>query len=116
MLEGVVEAILSHSKLTRKKAVILVGVITFVLSVPLNLSMTTFDQFTNLITVVISPLMALLVLIVFYYLHDGEKALAAINEGAGKPLGKRFLAFAKYVFVIVTILVVILGIVYGGIG
>lgn len=73
MLEGVVEAILSHSKLTRKKAVILVGVVTFVLSVPLNLSMTTFDQFTNLITVVISPLMALLVLIVFYYLHDGEK-------------------------------------------
>lgn len=116
MLEGGVEAILSHSKLTRKKAVIFVGVVTFVLSVPLNLSMTTFDQFTNLITVVISPLMALLVLIVFYYLHDGEKALAAINEGAGKPLGKRFLAFAKYVFVIVTILVVILGIVYGGIG
>lgn len=116
MLEGVVEAIISHSKLTRKKAVLLVGVITFVLSIPLNLSMTTFDNFTNLITVVISPLMALLVLIVFYYLYDGKKALAAINEGAKKPLGEKFLAFAKYVFVIVTILVVILGIAYGGIG
>lgn len=116
MLEGVVEAIISHSKLTRKRAVILVGVVTFVLSIPLNLSMTTFDNFTNLVTVVISPLMALLVLIVFYYLHDGKEALEAINEGAGKPLGGKFLAFAKYVFVIVTILVVILGVAYGGIG
>lgn len=116
MLEGVVEAIISHSKLTRKKAVILVGVVTFVFSIPLNLSMTTFDNFTNLVTVVISPLMALFVLIVFYYLHDGKEALEAINEGAGKPLGGKFLAFAKYVFVIVTILVVILGVAYGGIG
>ena len=116
MLEGVVEAIISNTKLTRVKAVILVGVVTFVLSIPLNLSMTTFDNFTNLITVVVSPVMALLVLIVFYYLYDAKKALAGINEGAEKPLGNTFLYFAKYVFTIVTILVVVLGIAYGGIG
>ena len=107
MLEGVVEAIISNTKLTRVKAVILVGVVTFVLSIPLNLSMTTFDNFTNLITVVVSPVMALLVLIVFYYLYDAKKALAGINEGAEKPLGNTFLYFAKYVFTIVTILVVV---------
>lgn len=116
MLEGVVEAIISNTKLTRVKAVILVGVIGFVLSIPLNLSMATFDNFTNLVTIVISPVMALLVLIVFYYLYDAEKALAGINEGAVKPLGKKFLWFAKYAFTAITILVVILGIVYGGIG
>ena len=78
--------------------------------------MTTFDNFTNLITVVVSPVMALLVLIVFYYLYDAKKALAGINEGAEKPLDNTFLYFAKYVFTIVTILVVVLGIAYGGIG
>ena len=110
------EAIISNTKLTRTKAVILVGLVTVVLSVPLNLSMTTFDNFTNLITVVVSPVMALLVLIVFYYLYDAKKALAGINEGTEKPLGNGFLYFAKYVFTIVTILVVVLGIAYGGIG
>lgn len=116
MLEGVVEAIVSNTRLKRTGAVALVGVTAFVLSIPLNLSMTTFDRFTNLITVVISPLMALLVLIVFYYVYDAKKALEGINEGTQKPLGQKFLYFAKYVFTIVTVLVVILGIAYGGIG
>lgn len=116
MLEGVVEAMISHTKLTRIKAVVLVGIATLVLSIPLNLSMTTFDNFTNLITVVVSPVMALLVLIVFYYIYDSKKALVGINEGTKKPLGDKFLYFAKYVFTIVTVLVVVLGVIYGGIG
>lgn len=116
MLEGVVEAITSNTKLTRVKAVILVAIIGFVLSIPLNLSMTTFDNFTNLVTVVISPITVILVLVVFYYLYDNAKALKGINEGAEKPLGKKFLLFAKYGFLIITVLVLVLGVAYGGIG
>lgn len=116
MLEGVVEAMISNTKLTRTKAVILVGIFTILVSVPLNLSMTAFDNFTNLITVVISPLMALLVLLVCYYFYDAGKILDEINAGAKRKLDKKFLVFAKYVFVAVTLLVIVLGIAYGGIG
>lgn len=116
MLEGVTEAIISNFNLKRKKAVILVGSILGIASIPLNLNMTVFDNFTNLITVVISPMMVLLVLLAFYYIHDAKDALKEINLGGQIKLGTKFLAFAKYGFLIITILVVILGIAYGGIG
>lgn len=116
MLEGVVEAIISNTKLTRAKAVVLVGISVMAVSVPLNLSMTAFDNFTNLITVVISPVMALMVMLIFYYLHDSKEVLKEINTGAVRKLGGKFLVFAKYIFAVVTLLVVILGIAYGGIG
>lgn len=116
MLEGTVEAIISNTKLTRVKAVVLVGVVVVAASIPLNLSMTTFDNFTNFITVVVSPVMALLVMIIFYYLYDSKSVMEEINHGAKRKLGKKFLIFAKYIFVFVTLLVVILGIAYGGIG
>lgn len=90
MPEGVTEAIISNMKIGRKKAVISVGAVMAVLSVPLNLSMTTFDHFTNLITVVISPLMVILVVLVFFFLHDVEDTLDEINQGAEKKLAEVF--------------------------
>lgn len=116
MLEGVVEAMTAHTKLTRKKAVLLIGGLSAVVSIPLNLSMQTFDSFTNFVTILISPLMVLLVLIVYLYVYDSKKALEEINTGATHKMGNGFISFLKYVFAIVTVAVIILGIAYGGIG
>ena len=116
MLEGPVEALMSQTKLSRKKSAIIISLIGFVLSIPLNLSMTRFDNFTNFITIIISPLAALIVFIVFYYMHGTDEALIEINTGASKPIGKNFILFAKYAFVIITVAVIVLGVVYGGIG
>lgn len=116
MLEGVVEAVTSNTKMTRKKAVAIIGALAATISIPLNVSMTAFDSFTNFITIVVSPLMVLLVLIVYLYLYDSEKALEEINTGADRKLGGSYLKFVKYGFTLVTIAVTILGIVYGGIG
>lgn len=116
MLEGPVEAMMSQTKFDRKKSSIIIASIAFVLSIPLNMSMTSFDNFTNLITVIISPVAALVVLIVFYYVYGEDRAIEAINQGASMKLGKRFVGFAKYGFTIVTIAVIVLGIIYGGIG
>lgn len=116
MLEGVTEALISSLKIERKKAVMIIGAVMAAASVPLNLSMTAFDNFTNLITVVISPLMVILVLLVFFYMHDAKDALEEINRGAEHKMGAKFLRFVKYGFLGVTILVVVLGIAYGGIG
>lgn len=116
MLEGVTEAVITNYKVPRKKAAVAIGLILALLSAPLNLDMRAFDNFTNFITIVVSPLMVVLVLIVYFYIHDSKDALQEINQGSKIRFGKGFLVFAKYVFLAVTVLVVILGVVYGGIG
>ena len=116
MLEGPVEALMERTKLSRKKASILLAIVGFVLSIPLNLSMSNFDSFTNMMTVIISPIGALIVAVVFYYVYGGNKVLEAINIGAKRKVSKGFLIMGKYVFPITTIGVIILGIIYGGIG
>lgn len=116
MLEGPVEAIMEKTNLTRKKASILVALSGFILSIPLNLSMDTFDRFTNLTTIVISPLAALVVAIIFYFVYGEEYVLQEVNTGSKLKLGTGFVAMGKYVFTITTICVIVLGVVYGGIG
>lgn len=116
MLEGPVEALLSFTKLTRKKAAIIISTVAFILALPLAVNGDFFGQFTDLITVVISPIGVLIVAIVFFYTFGAEKALIEINKGAKQPLGNWFIPLGKYVLVITTVLVIILGIVYGGIG
>lgn len=116
MLEGPVEAFMSQFKMNRKKSALIVASIGFILSIPLDLSMNNFSNFTDFITIIFSPIGALLVMIVFYYVVDKETAMREINLGSEKPLGDRFYNFAKYGFVLITIIVIILGIALGGIG
>ena len=115
MLEGPVEALMSQSKLSRKKATILIGLSLFILSIPLNLNMNLFNSFSDFITIVISPLGALIVIMVFYFMRDKNEILTEINTGASKKIGDKFILFSKYGFTIITMLVIVLGIAYDGI-
>ncbi|MEG1255782.1 sodium-dependent transporter [Clostridium sp.] len=115
MLEGPVESFMAQTKMNRKKSTILIGIVTAVLSIPINLNMNLFNGFADFITIVVSPAAALIVFIVFYYMYDKNKVLEEINMGSKIKLGNRFFLFAKYGFTIITILVIVLGIVYGGI-
>ena len=116
MLEGPVEAFMTHFKSNRIKTSIVISVLCFLCGIPLSLNMVIFDNFSILITIIISPLCALLVAVVFYYIIGGENVLIEVNKGAHKKLGKWFIPLGKYIFILVTILVIILGIIYGGIG
>lgn len=116
MLEGPVEALMSQSKMCREKATIFIAMTAFVLSIPLNINMGLFNNFADLMTVILSPVGALIVFISFYYLNNKDSVLEEINSGATTCLGNKFIAFAKYGFTIITILVIVLGIIYGGIG
>jgi len=115
MLEGPVESFMTQTKLSRKTSAILISIVTFILSIPLNLNMDLFNNFADIITIVVSPLAALLVFIVFYYMNSKEDVLEEINRGTTRKLGEKFFIFAKYGFTIITVLVIILGIIYGGI-
>lgn len=116
MLEGPVEAFMSLFKSNRIKTSICISTLCFLGGIPLTLNMNYFDNFSNIITIIISPLCALLVAFVFYYIIGGKEVLKEINIGAKTQIGTWFIPLGKYVFIIVTILVVILGILYGGIG
>ncbi|GAA0086135.1 sodium-dependent transporter [Clostridium sp. CTA-7] len=115
MLEGPVEALMSQTRLNRKKATTLIVGILFILSIPLNLNMDLFNGFSDLMTIIISPIGALIVLIVFYFMRDKEDILSEINMGASKKVGDKFIMFSKYGFTTITVLVIVLGIIYGGI-
>ncbi|WP_322388451.1 hypothetical protein [Clostridium perfringens] len=103
MLEGPVEALMSQTMLNRKKATTLIVGILFILSIPLNLNMDLFNGFSDLMTIIISPIGALIVLIVFYFMWDKGDILNEINMGATKNLGNKFIMFAKYGFTTITI-------------
>lgn len=116
MLEGSMEAFMAWTKKSRVVACTIIGGISFILALPLATNGAYFGKFADLITIVVSPVAALIVAGVFFYLVDGKEILGAINEGAKRPLPAKFIPFGKYVFVGVTLVVIVLGIAYGGIG
>lgn len=116
MLEGPVEAVMHLTKWTRKKSVYITASIAFILSIPLSLSDLVFNKFTDFITIVFSPIGALITAIIFFYILDPKETLEKLNLGAKHKVGMLFMNFGKYIFVPTTILVIILGLIYGGIG
>ncbi|MEG1615761.1 MAG: sodium-dependent transporter [Bacteroidales bacterium] len=115
MLEGPVESILSSSKTGRKKASVIVAVICFILAVPLALDMNLFGNFADLITILVSPMGAMVVAILAFYFYKGN-FLDAINLGRVNPVGNGLMTFGRFIFVPVSVLIILLGLLYGGIG
>jgi len=116
MLEGPVEAIMNLTKWSRKKTTYITAISAFILAIPLSLSSSLFNNFTNFITIVLSPLGALITAVIFFYILDRDETLAQLNLGSKCKIGIWFMNFGKYVFVPTTIIVIILGLIYGGIG
>lgn len=116
MMEGIVEALMSSRKINRVKASIFIGLGCFVLALPLTVNMGRFDNFTNLVTIIISPAAALIIAIIFFYILNKNETLSEINKGCKRKLGMWFINFGKFIFVPVTVVVIILGTIYGGIG
>lgn len=116
MLEGPVEAAMSELNISRKKGTIIIAIACFLLSIPMDLNMKLFSNFSDFITIFITPVGTLIIAITFFYVFGDKKAIEEINIGSRKPVGRMFIPLVKYVFTITTIIVVILGIIYGGIG
>lgn len=115
MLEGPVEAVLSQTKFKRKPVAIVIAIISFLVAIPLCIDMNLFTVFSDTITIILSPTGTLIVSIVLYYVIGNKKALEEINLGATRKLGSKFIISSKYIFVIVTLIVIVLGIIMGGI-
>lgn len=70
----------------------------------------------DIITIYVVPFGALLGAFMIYWVLDTKIIHKELNLGAGKPVGKLFTFMSKYVYAILTVVVFILGIIYGGIG
>ena len=116
MMEATSEAFLSQFKIGRVKGVAIISIMAFIIGIPLNLSMDVFGKWADFVTIYLAPLGTMTSAITFYWIYGMDKALIEINKGCKEPLGNWFKPLGKYVFVISSILVLILGVIYNGIG
>ena len=115
LLEVPIEALQNRMNLKRYTAVVVVCAVSF--GIGLFLEDGNFlSAWMDFMSIYIIPLGALIAAVMFFWIIGSKIAKEQAEMGASKPLGAWFEPMAKYVFVILTVVVVIGGILYGGIG
>ncbi|WP_373211504.1 sodium-dependent transporter [Holdemanella biformis] len=115
MLEAVCESWQNRFHISRKKAVLLCGIITFIVSVCIE-SGDIVGKWMDVVTIYIIPFAALLGAITIYYILGWNALKQELDKGRKKPVGPTFKFLGKYVYVFLAIIILILGILYNGIG
>lgn len=115
MLEAVGESLSKGVRLPRKTAMIVVGCVTFGVSLFLE-SLPAMGSWLDAVTIYIAPFGAVLAAVMIYWVLGLKAIRAELMEGRTRPLGPVFGFLAKYVYVFLSAAVLVLGIVYGGIG
>ncbi|OUP23789.1 sodium-dependent transporter [Gemmiger sp. An194] len=115
MFEAVIESWQNRFKLDRRIAVALCGGLTFGVGVFLEAE-PVVGSWLDFVTIVIVPIGAVLGAISIYYVLGWPRIRQELETGRDKPLPELFGRVAKYVYVPLTVLVLLLGFVYGGIG
>lgn len=115
MLEAVCESWQNRFHISRKKAVLLCGIITFIISVCIE-NGDIVGKWMDVVTIYIIPFAALLGAITIYYILGWNTLKQELDKGRKKPVGPTFKFLGKYVYVFLAIIILILGILYNGIG
>ena len=108
MFEAVSESWQTRFKLPRKAAVALCAGIAFVVGLFLEAE-PKVGSWMDFITIIVVPFGAVLGAVSIYYILGYDEIKEELEEGRSKPL-------AKYVYVPMSVIVFVLGILYGGIG
>lgn len=115
MLEAVCESWQHRFHISRKNAVLLCGIITFAISVCIE-NGDIVGRWMDVVTIYIIPFAALLGAITIYYILGWNALKQELDKGRKKPVGPTFKFLGKYVYVFLAIIILILGILYNGIG
>ena len=115
MLEAVCESWQNRFHISRKKAVLVCGIITFIISVCIE-NGDIVGKWMDVVTIYIIPFAALLGAITIYYVLGWNDLKQELDKGRKKPVGPTFKFLGKYVYVFLAIIILILGILYNGIG
>lgn len=108
MMEVAVEAMMDQFQWSRRTSVVVAAGSALVCGLPLALNMNWFTLFVDLITVYIAPAGAVVAALLFFWVYGVENARREINVGARRRVGPWWNPVAKYVFVGVATLVVLL--------
>jgi len=115
LLETPVEAIQQRFKVSRGTAIAVVAIISASAGLILE-NGSTLGTWMDIVSIYIIPLGALLSGIMFFWVCGPGFARQQAQTGRKKKIGRWFEPMTKYVFCGFTILIYILGILYGGIG
>ena len=115
MFEAVVESWQSHFNLNRKLAVVLCSAITLGVGLFLEAE-PNVGRWMDFITIGVVPIGAVMGAVSIYYVLGWPKLRQELQLGRKKPISAAFGAVGRYVYVPLTILVLILGFALGGIG
>ncbi|MGM9530210.1 sodium-dependent transporter [Intestinibacter sp.] len=115
LLEVPIEAVQNTFKLSRKLSVAIVVIAAFLIGLFVE-NGDVLGSWMDFVSIYIIPLGAFIAAVMFFWVIGIEKAKSEIECGSEKKLGKLFEISAKYVFVFLTIFVLIAGILLGGIG
>ena len=115
MLEAVCESWQNRFHISRKKAVLVCGIITFIISVCIE-NGDIVGKWMDVVTIYIIPFAALLGAMTIYYILGWKALKQELDKGRKKPVGPTFKFLGKYVYVFLAIIILILGILYNGIG
>ena len=114
MMEACGEALSSRLKLSRRLSVAVVAAVVFGVAVFLE-ALPNMGTWLDTVTIYIAPFGALLCAVFIYFILGMPAIKKELNQGRKKPLGRSFNILA-YIYVAVAAAVLVLGIVYGGIG
>lgn len=115
LFETPIEALQNKFKISRFTAVLIVIGLGFVVAIFLE-DGNILGQWMDFISIYIIPLGALLAAIIFYWVCGDEFAYNAIMLGSKQKEMKWLIPLGKYVFCGLTLLVIVAGIIYNGIG
>ena len=114
MMEACGEALSSRLKLSRRLSVAVVAAVVFGVAVFLE-ALPNMGTWLDTVTIYIAPFGALLCAVFIYFILGMPAIKKELNQGRKKPLGRSFDILA-HIYVAVAAAVLVLGIVYGGIG
>ena len=114
MMEACGEALSSRLKLSRRLSVAVVAAVVFGVAVFLE-ALPNMGTWLDTVTIYIAPFGALLCAVFIYFILGMPAIKKELNQGRKKTLGRSFNVLA-YIYVAVAAAVLVLGIVYGGIG
>lgn len=115
MFEAVIESIQYRFEIPRRLAVILCGTICFAVGIFLEAE-PKVGSWMDFITILVVPFGAVFGAVSIYYVLGYKEIKKELDEGRKNPLPGWFGVIAKYLYVPLTIIVFILGILYKGIG
>ena len=113
LFEAPVATVQEKFGLSRKKACVLIGSFSAVVSICIQ---SIVSGWMDVLSIYICPLGAGLAAIMFFWVYGKEDVLKAVNTGRDKPVKEYFYLACKYVFCPLCILVLIFGVILGGIG